>query len=55
LQEICARAAAAIEVVSLLDTDSEGELFDDAVSTRLLIVKNVFSVIDAKLSRSMLK
>jgi hypothetical protein len=47
LQEICARAAAAIEVVSLLDSDSESELFDDAVSTGLLIVKDEFSVIDA--------
>jgi hypothetical protein len=49
LQEICARAAAAMEVVSLLDTDSEGELFDDAVSTGLLIAKNEFSIIDAPL------
>src|SRR5438128_9371961 len=29
LEEICTRAGAAIEVVSLLDTGSEGELFDD--------------------------
>jgi hypothetical protein len=49
LQEICARAATAMEAVSLLDTYSEGELFDDAVSTGLLIVKDVFSVIDAPL------
>src|SRR5262249_1662593 len=49
LQEICARAAAAMEVVSLLDTDSKGELFDDALSTGLLIAKNEFSVIDAPL------
>jgi hypothetical protein len=33
LQEICARAAAAMDAVSRLDTDSGGELFDDALST----------------------
>src|SRR5262249_51250687 len=49
LQEICARAATAMEAVSRLDTDSGGELFDDAVSTGLLFVKDEFSVIDAPL------
>jgi hypothetical protein len=50
LEEICTRADAAIEVVSFLDTGSEGELFDDAVRTGLLLKNNVFSVIDAPLS-----
>src|SRR5207253_4743911 len=50
LEEICTRADAAIEVVSFLDTGSEGELFDDAVRTGLLVKNNVFSVIDAPLS-----
>jgi hypothetical protein len=49
LQEICARAASAREAVSRLDTDSVGELFDDAVTTGLLFVKDEFSVIDAPL------
>ena len=50
LEEICARAGAATEVVSFLDTGSEGELFDDAVRTGRLLKNNVFSVIDAPLS-----
>jgi hypothetical protein len=49
LEEICTRAGAAIEVVSLLDTGSEGELFDDAVRTGVLFKNNVFSIIDAPL------
>jgi hypothetical protein len=49
LEEICTRAGAAIEVVSLLDTASEGELFDDAVRTGVLFKNNVFSIIDAPL------
>jgi len=49
LQEICARADSAMEAVSRLDTDSIGELFDDAVTTGLLFVKDEFSVIDAPL------
>jgi hypothetical protein len=49
LEEICTRAGDAIEVVSLLDTGSEGELFDDAVRTGVLFKNNVFSIIDASL------
>ena len=49
LEEICTRAGAAIEVVSLLDTGSEGELFDDAVRTGVLFKNNVSSIIDAPL------
>jgi hypothetical protein len=49
LEEICTRAGAAIEVVSSLDTGSESELFDDAVSTGVLFKNNVSSIIDAPL------
>jgi hypothetical protein len=49
LEEICTRAGAAIEVVSFLDTGSESELFDDAVSTGVLFKNNVSSIIDAPL------
>jgi hypothetical protein len=49
LEEICTRAGAAIEVVSLLDTGSQGELFDDAVRTGMLFKNNAFSIIDAPL------
>jgi hypothetical protein len=49
LEEICTRAGAAIEVVSLLDTGSQGELFDDAVRTGMLFKNNAFSIIDASL------
>jgi hypothetical protein len=38
--------------VSLLDTGSEGELFDDAVRTGVLFKNNVFSIIDAPLFAS---
>jgi hypothetical protein len=49
LQEICARAASAMDAVSRLDTNSGGELFDDALRTGLLFVNDEFSVIDAPL------
>jgi len=54
LEEICTRASATIEVMCLLDTSTDGELFVDTVSTGLLIVKNargvdVFSIIEAPL------
>jgi hypothetical protein len=49
LENICAAAGAAIDLISSLDTSSEGELLNDAFSTGLLIVKNAFSVIDAPL------
>jgi hypothetical protein len=49
LEEICARAATAMDAVSRLDTNSGGELFDDALSTGLLFVNDEFSVIDAPL------
>jgi hypothetical protein len=49
LREICARAATAMDAVNRLDTNSVGELFDDAVSTGSLFVNDEFSVIDAPL------
>jgi hypothetical protein len=50
LEEICKRAGAAIEVVSLIDTSTEDELFADAVRTGLFFKNNVFSIIGAPLS-----
>src|SRR5260370_42272725 len=49
LEEVCRREGAGIGVVSLLDSASEGELFDDAVRTGVLFKYNVFSIIDAPL------
>jgi len=40
LERICKTAGAAIELIQSLDTNSEGELFNDAVCTGLLIGKD---------------
>ena len=47
LQSICAAAKAAIDLISSLDTNSESELLTDTLATGLLMVKDVFSVVDA--------
>jgi hypothetical protein len=49
LQSICAAAKAAIDLISSLDTNSESELLTDTLATGLLMVKDVFSVVDAPL------
>jgi hypothetical protein len=49
LENICATAGAAIDLISALDTNSDGELLSDSFSTRLLIEKNMFSVSAAPL------
>jgi hypothetical protein len=50
LESIRAAAEAAIDLISSLDTNSESELLTDTLGTGLLMVKDVFSVVDAPLS-----
>jgi hypothetical protein len=58
LERICITATVAIELVHSLDTSSEGELWTDATSTRLLIGKDargidVFCIGEAPIGRLM--
>jgi len=50
LENICATADAAIDLISSLDTSSETELLNDTFRTKLLMAEDVFSIIDAPLS-----
>jgi hypothetical protein len=50
LENFCAAAEVAIDLISSLDASSEAELLNDAFSTGVLIERNVFSAIDAPIS-----